>query len=159
MARPDRPLVIAHRGSSGHRPENTRPAFALAVEQRADMIETDLHVTRDGVVVLDLHPSGPAARAGILPGDRLVAVAGRDIDRTSQAARAVRAGQRGDPVTVQIERDGTRHLVEVPPAAGPAGDQLFRAKSSPEMPAGGTGRLLNRARPSLRSQRLSSSRE
>jgi glycerophosphoryl diester phosphodiesterase len=47
-----RPLVIAHRGSSGHRPENTLPAFALAVEQRADMIETDLHRTRDGAIVI-----------------------------------------------------------------------------------------------------------
>ena len=28
-----RPLVIAHRGASGDRPENTFPAFALAVEQ------------------------------------------------------------------------------------------------------------------------------
>lgn len=50
--RPQRPLVIAHRGASAHRPENTMPAFALAVEQRADMIETDLHVTRDGAVVI-----------------------------------------------------------------------------------------------------------
>lgn len=48
----DRPLVIAHRGASGHRPENTMSAFALAVEQRADMIETDLHRTRDGEVVI-----------------------------------------------------------------------------------------------------------
>jgi glycerophosphoryl diester phosphodiesterase len=47
-----RPLVIAHRGASGHRPENTTPAFALAIEQRADMIETDLHATKDGVLVL-----------------------------------------------------------------------------------------------------------
>jgi glycerophosphoryl diester phosphodiesterase len=50
--RPQRPLVIAHRGASAHLPENTMPAFALAVEQRADMIETDLHVTRDGAVVI-----------------------------------------------------------------------------------------------------------
>jgi glycerophosphoryl diester phosphodiesterase len=47
-----RPLVIAHRGASAYRPENTIPAFALAVEQRADMIETDLHRTRDGAVVI-----------------------------------------------------------------------------------------------------------
>lgn len=47
-----RPLVIAHRGASGHRPENTLPAYALAVEQRADMIEIDLHRTRDGAVVI-----------------------------------------------------------------------------------------------------------
>lgn len=46
------PLVIAHRGASGHRPENTMPAFALAVAQGADMIETDLHRTRDGAIVV-----------------------------------------------------------------------------------------------------------
>ncbi len=46
------PLVIAHRGSSGIRPENTMPAFALAIDQRADMIETDLHRTRDGAIVI-----------------------------------------------------------------------------------------------------------
>jgi glycerophosphoryl diester phosphodiesterase len=47
-----RPLVIAHRGASAYRPENTLPAFELAVAQRADMIETDLHRTRDGAVVI-----------------------------------------------------------------------------------------------------------
>jgi len=47
-----RPLVIAHRGSSGERPENTLSAFELAIVQSADMIETDLHLSRDGVVVI-----------------------------------------------------------------------------------------------------------
>lgn len=47
-----RPLVIAHRGASGHLPENTFPAFELAVTQRADMIEIDLHRTRDGGIVV-----------------------------------------------------------------------------------------------------------
>ena len=50
--RPERPLVIAHRGASGHRPENTLPAYELAVRQRADMIEIDLHRTRDGEIVV-----------------------------------------------------------------------------------------------------------
>jgi len=45
-------LVIAHRGASGHAPENTVPAYELAVTQRADMIEVDLHRTRDGVIVV-----------------------------------------------------------------------------------------------------------
>ena len=52
MSRPDRPLVIAHRGASGYRPENTLPAYELAVEQDADMIEVDLHRTADGAVVV-----------------------------------------------------------------------------------------------------------
>ena len=50
--RPPRPLVIAHRGASGERPENTLPAYELAVAQGADMIEIDLHRTRDAAVVI-----------------------------------------------------------------------------------------------------------
>jgi glycerophosphoryl diester phosphodiesterase len=46
------PLAIAHRGASGVRPENTRSAYTLAVEQGADMIEIDLHRTRDGAIVV-----------------------------------------------------------------------------------------------------------
>ena len=50
--RPPRPLVIAHRGASGQLAENTLPAYELAIEQRADMIEIDLHRTRDGATVI-----------------------------------------------------------------------------------------------------------
>ena len=46
-----RPLVIAHRGASGERPEHTLAAYALAVDQGADVIEPDLVPTRDGVLV------------------------------------------------------------------------------------------------------------
>ena len=49
---PVRPLVIAHRGASAYRPENTLPAYALAVEQGADMIEIDLHLTCDASIVI-----------------------------------------------------------------------------------------------------------
>jgi glycerophosphoryl diester phosphodiesterase len=41
------PLVIAHRGASGHAPENTLAAFERAIELGAGFIETDLHLTRD----------------------------------------------------------------------------------------------------------------
>jgi glycerophosphoryl diester phosphodiesterase len=46
-SRPERPLVIAHRGAKAYRPENTLAAYALAVEQNADMIEIDLHLSCD----------------------------------------------------------------------------------------------------------------
>lgn len=45
------PVVIAHRGASGYRPEHTIAAYELAMEQCADYIEPDLVVTRDGVLV------------------------------------------------------------------------------------------------------------
>ena len=52
MSRPDRPLVIAHRGASGELPENTLSAYELALAQGSDMIEIDLHATRDGAIVI-----------------------------------------------------------------------------------------------------------
>jgi glycerophosphoryl diester phosphodiesterase len=45
------PLVIAHRGASGHLPEHTLEAYALAIEQGADVVEPDLVFTKDGVLV------------------------------------------------------------------------------------------------------------
>lgn len=45
------PIVIAHRGASGERPEHTLAAYSLAMEQGADFIEPDLVLTRDGVLV------------------------------------------------------------------------------------------------------------
>jgi glycerophosphoryl diester phosphodiesterase len=46
-----RPLVIGHRGASGHRPEHTLESYRLAVEMGADFIEPDLVSTRDGVLI------------------------------------------------------------------------------------------------------------
>lgn len=43
-----RPLIIAHRGASGERPEHTMAAYRRAVEQGADYIEPDLVLTKDG---------------------------------------------------------------------------------------------------------------
>ena len=45
------PLVIAHRGASGYRPEHTLAAYALGARLGADYIEPDLVSTRDGVLV------------------------------------------------------------------------------------------------------------
>ncbi len=50
------PLVIAHRGASAYQPENTLVAFALAIAQGAEMIEMDLHISRDNQVVV-IHDS------------------------------------------------------------------------------------------------------
>jgi glycerophosphoryl diester phosphodiesterase len=51
-AQPPKPIVIAHRGASGERPEHTLAAYRLAIEQGADFIEPDLVVTKDGHLVV-----------------------------------------------------------------------------------------------------------
>jgi len=51
VLREQRPIVIAHRGASGYRPEHTLGAYWLAIQQGADFIEPDLVSTQDGVLV------------------------------------------------------------------------------------------------------------
>lgn len=50
------PLVIAHRGASGYRPEHTLASYALAIELGADYIEPDLVSTRDGHLIARHEP-------------------------------------------------------------------------------------------------------
>lgn len=46
-----RALVFAHRGASGEFPEHTRAAYLHAVEQGADGLEIDVHLSADGQVI------------------------------------------------------------------------------------------------------------
>jgi glycerophosphoryl diester phosphodiesterase len=50
------PLVIAHRGASGYRPEHTLASYTLAIDMGADYIEPDLVATRDGQLVARHEP-------------------------------------------------------------------------------------------------------
>lgn len=51
MAEQPRPIIIGHRGASGHRPEHTLESYRVAIEQGADYVEPDLVMTKDGVLV------------------------------------------------------------------------------------------------------------
>lgn len=51
-----RPIVFGHRGASGEAPENTLVAFERALAQGAQILETDVHLTRDGEVVIAHDP-------------------------------------------------------------------------------------------------------
>lgn len=46
------PIVIGHRGAAGEYPENTLLSFEAALEQGAAILESDVHLTRDGVPIL-----------------------------------------------------------------------------------------------------------
>jgi glycerophosphoryl diester phosphodiesterase len=50
------PLVIAHRGLAVDAPENTLPAFHAAEKVGADILETDVHLSRDGQVIISHDP-------------------------------------------------------------------------------------------------------
>jgi len=80
--------VIAHRGASGTLPENTLPAYELAIAQRADMIEIDLHRTRDHATV-------------VTHDDDLTRLGGRGAVADADAA-GIRALDAGDGAVVPL---------------------------------------------------------
>lgn len=122
--------VIAHRGASGSAPENTLPAFELAVRQGADAFELDVRLTRDGVPVV-LHDStldrtsdrrGPVGRLTLAElgetdaGARFTADGGRTypfrggIARVPTLAEVLR-GFPEIPVMVEVKEPGAQEAV------------------------------------------------
>lgn len=45
-------MIQAHRGASGYAPENTMSSFKMALELKADYLELDVHLTKDGHLVI-----------------------------------------------------------------------------------------------------------
>lgn len=54
----DKPRLYAHRGAAAELPENTMPSFERAVELGVDALETDVHMTRDGHIVVSHDDTG-----------------------------------------------------------------------------------------------------
>jgi glycerophosphoryl diester phosphodiesterase len=48
----EKTMVVAHRGAAGEAPENTLAALRLALQQQCDAIELDIHLTKDGEIVV-----------------------------------------------------------------------------------------------------------
>ena len=59
-----RPYVCAHRGDNVNAPENTMPAFQLAVSENLSWIELDVHQTSDGVIICN-HDSDISRVTGV----------------------------------------------------------------------------------------------
>ena len=49
---PQRPAIVGHRGASAHAPENALLAFRRAIEDGAQLLECDVHLSADGQVVV-----------------------------------------------------------------------------------------------------------
>jgi len=111
-----RPLVIAHRGASAYRPENTFAAYELAIEQGADMIEIDLHTTRDGRIAI--------AHDATLEG---LGGEGEISDHTIDALRTLDAGEGEHIPTLDevLDAFGERIAFNLE-LKGDAGDRRYR---------------------------------
>jgi regulator of sigma E protease len=122
-------LEVTTSGGSGRR----ELTLALSGLQAGDA-DAEL-VRRIGVVspysepvIGDLKPGGPADRAGLQAGDRVLRIDGRDVvDATSLRAQIRASGERGDPLpqSWQIDRHGRSMAIEVTPMRLEQGGQYI----------------------------------
>jgi glycerophosphoryl diester phosphodiesterase len=113
---PAPPLVIAHRGDSAHRPENTLASFAGALEVGAELVELDVQLTADGHVVVIHDPMLDRTTTGRGDVRRLTLAEVRAVsagypDRFGSAYAGERVPTLGEALALLRER--ARVLVEI----------------------------------------------
>jgi glycerophosphoryl diester phosphodiesterase len=84
------PMIIAHRGASAHAPENTLPAFELAIQQNADAIELDAKLSADEQVVIIHDQSVDRTTNGTGSVRELPLAALRELDAGSKFLKKIR---------------------------------------------------------------------
>jgi S1-C subfamily serine protease len=83
-------------------------------------IAAQLHVSSDGVVVYAVTSNGPAAKAGLRPGDVLTAVAGHKVTSVEELFAALARHEPGERTTVSYVRGGESHTTQVHVADRPS---------------------------------------
>ncbi len=106
--RPDRPIVIAHRGQSLEVPENTLEAYRRAIDLGTHMIEADVNITRDGKLVM-IHDWTV---------DRTTDGTGRVNDLTLANVRALDAGSWFAPEFAGLRVPTTEETIDLARDAG-----------------------------------------
>lgn len=79
------------------------------------LVGLSLQLDPRGARVASVLPGGPAAKAGLQPGDLLLKVAGQPVRDPAQFLRQVEASGVGEPLALQFQRDGKAFAVTVVP--------------------------------------------
>ena len=85
----------------------------------AELAETFEVKTKEGVIITGVLQNGPAAQAGIRPGDVIVAIGGKPVTSVTQLLATVSALQPGTAITFAIERKNKAVSMQVTPGRRP----------------------------------------
>lgn len=89
-------------------------AIANLNDQRFPGVAESLGIEeRSGAFVTNVHLGSPAERAGILPGDLIIAAAGREVENTTELSRVIGLQRAGSRTQIRLIRDGDERSLSV----------------------------------------------
>jgi serine protease Do len=110
-----------------------RVEMGLSAQEVTPLLAAGLGLARDyGVVVSDAAPGGPAAVAGVRPGDLIDAVDGRPIDSLPAMAIAMYQHADGAPVRLTVRRGAELQTLQVAGVVPSRPDDQLQAMATPE---------------------------
>ena len=110
-----------YKGPSEAKSVELKPLAAAAQGPRAYLgLGSPASFEEGGIVLGEVTADGPAAKAGLRSGDRLVKVAGRAVPDFNALSRLVRSRKPGEKLEVVLEREGEEQTVEVTLGSAPA---------------------------------------
>jgi serine protease Do len=115
----------------------TRGFIGASVQDVTPEIAESLGLKGKGALVAEVTEGGPAAAAGVQPGDVVLQVNGQAIATASDLTRAVGLARAGEPIRLQVRRDGQARDVTVRSGLRPSEDSL--AANDRASPRGGDG--------------------
>jgi serine protease Do len=129
----------------------TRGYIGASVQDVTPEIADSLGVAKSGALVAEVTPGGPAAAAGVRPGDLILKLDGRPVTDASDLTRQVGGVRSGDTIHLQIRREGQVRDLAVRSGLRPSEGQLAANDYSPNDgaagPASGAGLLGLRVAP------------
>jgi S1-C subfamily serine protease len=102
----------------------SRPEFVAVRNPLADLprgniprigIRPQSYNEEDPVVLTSVTPEGPAEKAGVKAGDKIIEVNGKAVKNFPMYMVQMAAAKKGEPIELTLERDGTKVTVKVKP--------------------------------------------
>ena len=115
----------------------TRGFIGALVQDVTPEIAESLGLSGKGALVAEVNEGGPAATAGLRPGDVVLKVNGAPISTGSDLTRAVGLAKAGDPIKVEIRREGQTREIIVRSGIRPSEETIASNGRTPPKPGAG----------------------